>query len=126
MENYLWHWDVIIIIYLIGLMLSSMLYVPYCAVKYKTERTLLALTITSCFLWPICLPITIVWSFVKCLIIIPIAIVFKFLVRSLAINKTKLKSSKEIINLPEDERETIPFKLDPEFMNIVSERKMEK
>lgn len=111
--------DIIIMTYLTGLILSSMLYLPYRVARHKLKGNSLRFAVATCFVWPISLPLGITWSIIKCLLIFPIVTTFKFLVKSFSLpeKEKKLEEKK-----PEDERETVPFKLDPKFMNVVSEK----
>ena len=106
--------DIIIMTYLTGLILSSMLYLPYRVARHKLKGRSLGFAVAICFFWPISFSLGMLWSIIKCLLIFPIVTAFSFLVKSFALPEKDKK--------PEDERETIPFKLDPKFMNVVSEK----
>jgi len=134
MEHYMHYADIVTITYLLGLVLTSMLYVPYQVARRKLKGLALGFTIAACFIWPIFLPMLLIWSIVKCLIIIPIVITFRFVVKSFSAEKQirkneidngnkKSRADKIVIEIDDDNRETIPFKLDPKFMNSVSEQK---
>lgn len=119
MEYFPRYVDIIIMVYLVGLMLSSMLYIPYRVARYKLKGTSLKLMVALCFMWPVSLPLGLLWLIVKCLIIIPIVIIFRFIVKSFTLP--------EVNKIPlEDERETVPFKFDPKFMNAVYEKNEKK
>lgn len=123
MEHFARYIDIIVMTYLTGLILSSMLYIPYRVARHKLKGKSLKFAVVSCFLWPISLPLGLLWLIVKCLLIVPVVIAFRFLVKSFALpEKDKKPENKK----PEDERETVPFKLDPKFMNVVSEKHEKK
>lgn len=91
MENYLRYWDVFIILYLIGLSLSSMLYIPHRVAKHKTTGTSLTFTVLFCFLWPICFPVLMLWLALKCLLIVPLTIAMRFIVRGFRLDRYEFK-----------------------------------
>lgn len=117
------YWNVIIIGYLTGLTLTSMLYVPYRVARHKLKGIRLTLTIISCFLWPVSMPLALTWLIFKCLVVIPVVIIFRFFVHSFRLSEP---GKERITEKTEDERETVPIKLDPKFMNMISEKRAEK
>ena len=125
MEYFTRYVDIIIMTYLTGLILSSMLYVPYRVARHKLKDTSLKFAVGLCFFWPISLPLGLLWSMVRYLLIFPIVTAFRFFVKSFT-----LPDKKETIEdkgvLPMEERETLPFKIDPKLMSLLSEANEKK
>lgn len=101
--------NIVIMVYLFGVILSSFLYVPYKVARNNLKGFRLFLNIIGCFLWPILVP--------PLSVALPIIYLFKLMVKNFTV-VTESKKDKE------DERETVPLKLDPKFMNIVSDSKV--
>lgn len=124
MQNFTHYIDIIISIYLTSLLLGAMLYVPYRVARRKLQGVPLGLTIAGCFLWPITVPVVLLWMAIKCLLVVPIMITFRFVVKSFTVSKPEIKTDKLAnLNLPEHDRETVPFKIDPELIKILLEDK---
>lgn len=126
MQHYTHYFDIIISVYLIGLLLGTMLYAPYRIARRKLETVHFRLTMAYCLFWPITVPVTLLWFMIKCLIILPAKITYGFVVKSFRpsdATTTVETTAASIVAATEHDRETIPSDPDPELIKLLLEDK---